>query len=108
MTDASVVAVGTPQSFRQQLARALEIEADDVRCTHGATVSPVEEEHLFYLMSRGIDRVTATRLSFFMAIPALTAAQNSGRLQPRRSDSLSLIATRQASKTSPIPPAPSG
>ena len=31
----------------------LEIEANEVRCTHGATVSPVEEEHLFYLMSRG-------------------------------------------------------
>nr|MDQ3877827.1 Fe-S cluster assembly protein SufD [Actinomycetota bacterium] len=40
----------------------LEIEANEVRCTHGATVSPVEEEHLFYLMSRGIDRVTAQKL----------------------------------------------
>ncbi len=43
----------------------LEIEANEVRCTHGATVSPVEEEHLFYLMSRGIDRVTAQRLIVF-------------------------------------------
>ncbi len=43
----------------------LEIEANEVRCTHGATVSPVEEEHLFYLMSRGIDRVTAQRLVVF-------------------------------------------
>ena len=43
----------------------LEIEANEVSCTHGATVSPVEEEHLFYLMSRGIDRVTAQKLIVF-------------------------------------------
>jgi len=43
----------------------LEIEANEVRCTHGATVSPVEEEHLFYLMSRGIDRMTAQKLVVF-------------------------------------------
>ena len=43
----------------------LEIEANEVRCTHGATVSPVEEEHLFYLQSRGIDRVTAQKLIVF-------------------------------------------
>lgn len=52
----------------EALARSipqLEIEANEVRCTHGATVSPVEEEHLFYLMSRGIDRVTAQKLVVF-------------------------------------------
>jgi Fe-S cluster assembly protein SufD len=43
----------------------LEIEANEVRCTHGATVAPVEEEHLFYLMSRGIDRMTAQKLIVF-------------------------------------------
>ncbi|MBI78937.1 MAG: Fe-S cluster assembly protein SufD [Gammaproteobacteria bacterium] len=32
----------------------LEIQADDVRCTHAATISRLEDEHLFYLMSRGI------------------------------------------------------
>jgi Fe-S cluster assembly protein SufD len=53
---------------KDALARSipqLEIEANEVRCTHGATVSPVEEEHLFYLMSRGIDRVTAQKLVVF-------------------------------------------
>ena len=30
MTDASVVAVGTPQSFRQQIARSLEVEPDEI------------------------------------------------------------------------------
>ncbi len=41
---------------------SLEIEANDVRCTHGATAGPVEEEHLFYLMSRGLSRREAERL----------------------------------------------
>ena len=34
----------------------LEIEANDVRCTHGATVGQVDAQHLFYLMSRGLSR----------------------------------------------------
>ncbi|QQR48834.1 SufD family Fe-S cluster assembly protein [bacterium] len=33
----------------------LEIEADDVRCQHGAAVSRLDQEHLFYLQSRGLD-----------------------------------------------------
>jgi len=40
----------------------LEILADDVRCTHGATVGKLEEEPLFYLQSRGIPREEAERL----------------------------------------------
>jgi Fe-S cluster assembly protein SufD len=43
----------------------LEIEADDVRCGHAASVGPVEEEQLFYLMSRGIPRAEAERLIVF-------------------------------------------
>ncbi len=49
----------------------LEILADDVRCTHGATVSQLEEEPLFYLMSRGIPRQQAERLvvdGFFASV----------------------------------------
>jgi Fe-S cluster assembly protein SufD len=41
---------------------SLEIEANDVRCTHGATAGPVEEEHVFYLMSRGLSRREAEHL----------------------------------------------
>jgi len=41
---------------------ALEIEANDLRCTHGATVSQVDESQIFYLMSRGIPRVDSVRL----------------------------------------------
>jgi Fe-S cluster assembly protein SufD len=40
----------------------LEIYADDVKCTHGATIGQVEENALFYLRSRGIDEVSARRL----------------------------------------------
>jgi pilus assembly protein CpaE len=39
VTDASVVAVGTPQSFRQQLARALEVEADEIGWVQSATAA---------------------------------------------------------------------
>jgi Fe-S cluster assembly protein SufD len=40
----------------------LEIEANDVRCTHGATVGPIDPEQIFYLMARGIPRVEAARV----------------------------------------------
>jgi Fe-S cluster assembly protein SufD len=40
----------------------LEIKANDVRCTHGATISQVEEEHLFYLQARGVPRSEAQKL----------------------------------------------
>jgi Fe-S cluster assembly protein SufD len=43
----------------------LEIYADDVKCTHGATVGQVDDEAIFYLMARGIDRATARRLLVF-------------------------------------------
>jgi len=40
----------------------LEIYADDVKCTHGATIGQIEENALFYLQSRGIDEASARRL----------------------------------------------
>lgn len=40
----------------------LEIEADDVRCTHAATVGRLDEEPLFYLRSRGVPPMEAERL----------------------------------------------
>ena len=40
----------------------LEILANDVRCTHGATLSQVDREQLFYLMTRGLPRAEAERL----------------------------------------------
>ena len=40
----------------------LEIYADDVKCTHGATIGQIEENALFYLRSRGIDEISARKL----------------------------------------------
>jgi Fe-S cluster assembly protein SufD len=40
----------------------LEILANDVRCTHGATLGQVDREQLFYLMTRGLPRAEAERL----------------------------------------------
>ena len=44
---------------------SLEIIADDVTCTHGATVSDLSEEELFYLRSRGLDRSTARNMLMY-------------------------------------------
>ncbi|MCE7989514.1 MAG: Fe-S cluster assembly protein SufD [Caldilinea sp. CFX5] len=49
----------------------LEIQADDVRCTHGATAAQVEDEYVFYLMARGLSRAQAERMivqGFFQAV----------------------------------------
>ena len=49
----------------------LEIEADDVRCTHAATAAQVEDEYLFYLMARGLTRAQGERMivqGFFQAV----------------------------------------
>jgi Fe-S cluster assembly protein SufD len=40
----------------------LEIDNNDVRCTHGATVGPVDPMSMFYLRSRGIPEATAKRM----------------------------------------------
>jgi Fe-S cluster assembly protein SufD len=41
---------------------ALEIAAKDVKAFHGATVGAIDEEHIFYIMSRGIERHAAEKL----------------------------------------------
>jgi Fe-S cluster assembly protein SufD len=49
----------------------LEIQADDVRCTHGSTTGKVDEELIFYARSRGFTRQEATRMivaGFFQQI----------------------------------------
>lgn len=58
----------------------LVIEANDVKCSHGSTVGPIDEEQLYYLETRGVDPQTAEKLivlGFFedvfsrLSIPAL-------------------------------------
>jgi len=49
----------------------LEIEADDVRCTHGATTGQVDREQIFYCMSRGMTRKEAMHMiveGFFQTV----------------------------------------
>ncbi len=40
----------------------LEIKANDVRCTHGATIGKVDAEQMFYLQTRGVPKLDAERL----------------------------------------------
>jgi Fe-S cluster assembly protein SufD len=51
----------SPQA-RADSIPGLEILADDVRCTHGATVGQLEAEPVFYLMTRGLARGEAERM----------------------------------------------
>jgi Fe-S cluster assembly protein SufD len=60
----------------------LEIETNDVRCSHASTVGPIDDEQLFYIESRGVPTPVAERLivlGFFdevlaqLPMPALTA-----------------------------------
>jgi Fe-S cluster assembly protein SufD len=43
----------------------LEIHADDVKCTHGATIGQIDEDALYYLRSRGIDEAAARKLLLY-------------------------------------------
>lgn len=76
----------------------LEIEANDVRCSHASTVGPIDEEQLYYLETRGVPPADAERLivlGFFddvfdrLAVPALVEPLRAavddklGRLAPR-------------------------
>ena len=54
--------MSAPTDARADSIPGLEIEANEVRCTHGATAGPVDPEMVFYARSRGIDPDSATRL----------------------------------------------
>ena len=55
----------------------LEIYADDVKCTHGATIGQIDEDAVFYLRSRGIDLQAARAM-----ITYAFAAESLQRMQP--------------------------
>ncbi len=50
------------ESARADSIPGLEIEANDVRCTHGSTAGRVDEEMIFYAQARGVSRAEAVRL----------------------------------------------
>jgi len=69
----------------------LEIFADDVKCTHGATVGQLNEEEIFYLRSRGIGEINARR----MLIHAFASdVVNRITLEPVRQELEKLISAR--------------
>ena len=49
-------------SARADAIPGLEILADEVRCTHAATIGQLEDEHIFYLMTRGLSYEEAKKL----------------------------------------------
>jgi Fe-S cluster assembly protein SufD len=50
------------ESARADSIPGLEIEADDVKCSHGATAGRVDDEQIFYAMARGLTRREAIRM----------------------------------------------
>lgn len=59
------------KSARSDSIPGLEINANDVRCTHASATGQIEEEVLFYLMSRGLPRIEAEKLvvdGFFVPV----------------------------------------
>jgi Fe-S cluster assembly protein SufD len=75
----------------------LEIECDDVICGHGSSVGPLEEEHRYYLMSRGIPRAKAEQMlirGFFQEI--IDRLPVSGVAAPVAEEVFSRFVTAQA------------
>ena len=58
----------------------LEIHADDVQCAHGATIGRLDEEQLYYLRSRGIDKVDARNLLVHAFASEITEAAGDERI----------------------------
>lgn len=52
----------------------LEIYADDVKCSHGATIGRIDDEQLFYLRSRGINEQAAQQMIIYAFAAELTEA----------------------------------
>lgn len=50
------------EEARAEAVPNLEIEANDVKCSHAATVGKIDEEQLFYLQTRGLPRQAAERV----------------------------------------------
>lgn len=71
------------QTAKAETIPMLEILADDVQCKHGASVGPIDEEQVFYLMSRGIPRERAQRLIVMGFVEPIIRQVPFGPLQER-------------------------
>ncbi len=59
----------------------LEIYADDVKCTHGATIGQLDENALFYLRSRGLDEASARHVLLLAFANECLDRMNSAQLR---------------------------
>ena len=59
----------------------LEIYADDVKCSHGATIGRIDDEQMFYLRSRGIKEQAALQMIIFAFAAQLTESISDGALK---------------------------
>ncbi len=67
------------QQARADSQPQLEIYADDVKCTHGATLGPIDEKAMFYLRSRGLEEEEArSLLSYGFAVEILNQIDIAG------------------------------
>ena len=64
----------------------LEIYADDVKCSHGATIGEIDEEQLFYLRARGLDEDEARDLLTFAFANAVLERVELPELRERIAD----------------------
>ena len=68
------------EDARVETKPQLEIYADDVKCSHGATVGKLSEEEQFYMRSRGIPESEAKVLQMISFLsPVLSRLEESGR-----------------------------
>ena len=65
---------------------ALEIYADDVKCTHGSTIGPVDENAVFYLISRGLSLAQARHLMTYAFAADITRRIRVGSVRARIED----------------------
>lgn len=66
----------------------LQIVADDVKCTHGAAISDLDDEQLFYFQARGIDEATARSALVFSFAAEVVEKFPYSKLRKRLEDSL--------------------
>jgi Fe-S cluster assembly protein SufD len=66
----------------------LEIEANDVRCTHAAAIAQIDPDQVYYLMSHGIPRPAATRLVIEGFLAELVERFEEGPVRERLADAL--------------------
>jgi Fe-S cluster assembly protein SufD len=70
---------------------ALEIYADDVKCTHGSTTGPVDDQQIFYLRSRGVGLEAARHLLTYAFLAEITGRI---RIRPVRERLEAIMAAR--------------